>query len=193
MTLRAGLSYQLIIETAALLADQYGLETLTLTQIAEYLGVRKPSLYNHIGGLSDVQQGLAVFAMQELRIKLSDAAIGLSKRDAIMAIAKAYRRFAHERPGLYRAIVARPNRDNAAVKEAIQKLMHIIAIVLGAYKLNASDSTHALRGLRSLMHGFVSLEAAGWFVQPVERDESYHQLINTFIHGIEALAAERSK
>lgn len=185
MSTRAGLSFQRIIKTAAALADKDGLENVTLTAVADYLEVRKPSLYNHITGLPELRQGLAVFAMKELQIKISNAAIGKAKRDAIMAIAAAYRAFAHERPGLYGAIVASPDRENADLKEAIYSLMTVIKTVLEAYQLNEKDSIHALRSLRSVMHGFVALEAAGWFVQPVEKDESYEQMIDIFIRGIE--------
>ena len=39
---------------------------------------------------------------------------------------------------------------------------------------------HAIRGLRALMHGFVSLEAAGGFAMPLDLDESYHRLVEGF-------------
>ncbi len=41
------------------------------------------------------------------------------------------------------------------------------------YGLTGDDAIHAIRGLRALMHGFVSLEAAGGFAMPQDLDESY--------------------
>lgn len=184
--LRVKLDPQIIVETAAKIADANGLEQVTLTVIADYLKVRKPSLYNHINGLPELKGQLAVWGTNQLRIKISDAAIGKARQDAIEAIANAYRQFAKERPGLYKAIVSSPDRENLELKAAIEKLMAVIRMVLEPYHLSADDKTHAMRGLRSLMHGFASLEEAGWFAAPVDREESYQSAIHTFIRGIEA-------
>lgn len=176
----------MIIEVAAEIADVSGLDQVTLTAIANHLGVRKPSLYNHINGLPELKGQLAIWGTNELRVKIGDAAIGKAKHDAIVAIADAYRLFAKERPGLYRAIISSPDRDNLDLKIAIQKMMAVISMVLEPYNLSASDKTHGIRGLRSLMHGFASLEEAGWFAAPTEREESYQKLITIFIRGIES-------
>ena len=171
---------------AAEIADLNGLDSVTLAAVADRLGVRKPSLYNHVNGLPELRELLAIWGTHQLRAKISEAAIGKAKHDAILAIANAYRSFAHQRPGLYRAILSSPNRDNLELKAAIENMMTVISKVLEPYNLVSSDNTHAVRGLRSLMHGFVSLEAAGWFAAPVDREESYRRLINTFIHGIDS-------
>ncbi len=175
---------RLIIETvAAEIADLNGLEKVTLSAVANRLGVRKPSLYNHIDGLPELRAQLAIGGTNQLKLKISEAAIGKAKHEAIFAIAAAYRSFAHQRPGLYRAIVSSPDRDNLELKTAIQSLMMVIKTVLEPYHL--VESTHAVRCLRSLMHGFVSLEAEGWFVAPADKEESYRCLIATFVNGIE--------
>lgn len=177
----------MIIEAAAEIADRSGLEDITLTLVAEHLGVRKPSLYNHINGLPELRRGLAIWGTEQLKNSMGAAAIGKAKKDAVMAIAVAYREFAHRRPGLYRAIVATPDRGDPAMGKATKSLMAVIAAVIEPYNFSGHDTRHAVRGLRSIMHGFVALEAAGWFAAPVDRDESYTQLIKTFIRGIESL------
>ena len=186
MSNRVKLDRQIIVMTAAEIADADGLEKVTLTAIADRLGVRKPSLYNHINGLPELKGQLAIWGTNQLQTKISTAAIGKSKHNAITAIADAYRLFSHQRPGLYRAILSSPDRNNLELKTAIQNMMAIISMVFEPYDLVSSDNTHAIRGLRSLMHGFVALEAEGWFAKPIDRDESYHRLINTFIQGLES-------
>ncbi len=186
LSTRVKLDHQTIVTTAADIADVNGLENITLTAVANRLGVRKPSLYNHIAGLPELRGQLAIWGTNQLQAKISEAAIGKAKHDAITAMADAYRLFAKQRPGLYKSIVSSPDRNNLELKTAIQSMMAVISTVLEPYNLVASDNTHAIRGLRSLMHGFASLEAAGWFAAPIDREESYHLLINTFIRGIES-------
>jgi AcrR family transcriptional regulator len=183
---RGRVDKQCIVAVAAEIADLNGLDNVTLTAVADHLGVRKPSLYNHINGLPELKGQLAVWGTDQLRVKISNAAIGKARHDAIEAIAEAYRIFAKERPGLYRAIVSSPDRDNPELKVAIKKLMAVISTVLEPYQLSDSDKTHAIRGLRSLMHGFAALEEAGWFAAPIDREVSYQRLISIFIRGIES-------
>ena len=55
------------MEAAAALADEGGAgEELSLARLAERLGVRKPSLYNHVEGLSGLRRELALMALREL-------------------------------------------------------------------------------------------------------------------------------
>jgi AcrR family transcriptional regulator len=179
---RIKLTRSTIVATAAEIADLVGPSNVTLSAVADRLGVRKPSLYNHINGLPELKAQLAVWGTNQLKAKISEAAIGKSRQEAIFAIATTYRSFAHQRPGLYRAILSSPDRDNLELKAAIQGMMAIIRTVMEPYHL--ADSTHAVRCLRSLMHGFVSLEAEGWFAAPADKEISYQYLIATFISGI---------
>lgn len=186
VTIRVKLTRQVIIAAAAEIADLCGLENTTLSAVAKALKVQKPSLYNHIDGLPELRRELAIWGTNQLQAQISEAAIGRSKKEAIIAMASAYRFFAHRRPGLYRAIVASPDRESPSMREAITSMMAVLKAVLRSYHLKEEDTIHACRGLRSLMHGFVTLEAAGWFVSPGDREESYQQLIETFVRGIES-------
>lgn len=47
-------SKALVIETASQIADEQGLNSLSLKAVAEKLNVRTPSLYNHIESLDDL-------------------------------------------------------------------------------------------------------------------------------------------
>lgn len=182
---RVRLTRRIIVETAAELADRNGLESVTLTVLADTLAVRKPSLYNHINGLSELKILLAIWGTEELTKEISAAAIGKAKREAVVSIAATYRCFAQQRPGLYQAILASPDRNNTEWHTAIKNMMAVITAIMAPYHL--PEPIHAVRGLRSIMHGFIALEAAGWFAAPAEREKSYQYLIATFIDGIEAV------
>ncbi len=51
MARSVGIDRARVVEVAAELADANGLDQLTLAQVAARLGVRLPSLYNHVDGL----------------------------------------------------------------------------------------------------------------------------------------------
>ena len=57
--------------------------------------------------------------------------------------------------------------------------------MLAPYKLGDEEAIHAIRSLRSIVHGFISLEAASGFAMPVDLDASFHWLVNVFVAGLD--------
>ena len=55
---RAGLDKNIIVGCAAQMANEIGLENVTLKLIAKEFGVQTPSLYNHIKSLDDLKKQL---------------------------------------------------------------------------------------------------------------------------------------
>ena len=56
---RMGLDAERVVDAAAGIADAEGLEAVTLARVAGELGVRAPSLYNHVDGRDDVLRAIA--------------------------------------------------------------------------------------------------------------------------------------
>ena len=195
MSPKAGLDHTAVVQAAAALADESGIGQLTLADLAARLGVRTPSLYNHVAGLPGLHRDLALMGTRELVARLGRAAIGKSGDAAVLALCQAYRAFVNERPGLYAATVRsalltdQPDPElNAAQKDAVD----VVLMVLSAYQLNASNAIHAARGLRSLVHGFATLETADGFGIPLDLDISFQQLIQNYTAGLRARIAEDS-
>ncbi|MBD8464939.1 WHG domain-containing protein [Plantibacter sp. CFBP 8798] len=178
---RAGLSRARVVDEAAELADEVGLEGLTLAALAERLGVRQPSLYKHLDSLAGLRRSISLQAKGELGDVLLRAAVGRSGADAITVMAGAYREWALEHPARYTAAqwIAGPEdeEDAAASLGAIQ----VISDVLTAYELRGDDAIDAIRAFRSTLHGFVSLEAAGSFGLDRDLDRSFDRLVRGFV------------
>ena len=67
---RAGLDTEAVVAAAAGLADDVGLERLTLAGLAAALGIRTPSLYAHVNGLPDLRARMGARGARELAIQL---------------------------------------------------------------------------------------------------------------------------
>jgi AcrR family transcriptional regulator len=184
---RAGLSREAVVEAAASLADEEGLEGVTLAKLASRLGVRTPSLYNHVAGLEGLRRELALLGTRELGRRLGRAAVGKTTDEATFAMGKAYRDFVKERPGLYAATVrsyriSAPEDPELAAAEG--EALEVVLAVLASYGLSGEESVHAARGLRSIAHGFATLEVAGGFGMPLDLDESFRRLLRAFTAGL---------
>ena len=79
---RAGLSTAVVVAGAAAIADEVGLDRLTLAMVAKRFGVALPSLYKHVGGLDALLQKVSALAVAELAEELVAAAAGLAGADA---------------------------------------------------------------------------------------------------------------
>ena len=181
---RKGLDEGRVVDAAVVIADTDGLEAVTLARLAAELGVRAPSLYNHIDGRDGLRRGVALRGLRELTDALRDAAVGRSGPDALAAIAHAYRAFAHHHPGLYAATVAAPAPDDQEHLAAAGETLDVVLAVLRAWNLDGDDEVHAARTVRSALHGFVVLEAAGGFGIPVNLDASFDALVATLASGL---------
>jgi AcrR family transcriptional regulator len=182
---RVGLDQTTVVEAAAKLVDEEGIEQLTLGRLAERLGVRTPSLYNHIAGLPGLKHELALYCLRDLLNLVTRATIGKSRTEAIVALANAYRAYARETPGRYALTLQAPDPGDQELQAMAQQLVDVLRAVLAPYRLSQQDAIHAIRGLRSIVHGFISLEVAGGFGMPVDLDASFHWLIDAFIAGLE--------
>jgi AcrR family transcriptional regulator len=181
---RAGLSPAAVVAAAAELADANGLDAVTLAAVAGAVGVRTPSLYNHVGGLDDVRRGVALTALREIGDALRDAAVGRAGDDALVALAHAYRRYASEHPGRYAATQRAPAADDPDLAAAGARAVDALLAVLAGYGLQGDDAIHAARAVRSALHGFVALEAGGGFGIPVDLDESFDRMVAALARGL---------
>ena len=183
---RAGLSPTAVVDAAASLADAEGFRQLTLARVAAELGIKPPSLHKHVSCLASLHRELALRGLHEANRRMSRAAMGLSGDAALLAIAHAYRDFAIEHPGLYAASLRAPADADAEWAAAGADVVAIAVAVLSAYGLRGDEALHATRAVRAIIHGFVSLEAAGGFGMPLNLEESLDRLVLTFAHGLRA-------
>lgn len=172
-----------VVQVAVELADQRGFEAVTLAQVAAELNIRIPSLYNYVSGLSGLRYQMAVWGLRQATDQLRRAAVGKAGDEAVVAIANAYREFAHAHPGVYGAALRGAPTGDTELAAVGKEVVDVAAAVLAFYGFNGDDAVHAVRALRSVLHGFVDLELAGGFGLPLEPDESFRRLVYILIQG----------
>jgi len=184
MARSVGIDRARVVAAAAELADARGLEALTLAAVAEQLHVRLPSLYNHVDGLGGLRRELALLGARELSERLRTAALGKAGDAALLAMANAYRAYIVAHPGRYAATVRAPAAEDDALQQLAQSLIDTFLAVLAGYGLASDDALHAIRALRSIVHGFATLELAGGFGMQLDRDESFRRLLRSYLAGL---------
>ena len=66
------------------------------------------------------------------------------------------------------------------------EVIELILAVLRGYGLDGEPAIHAVRAIRSALHGFVTLEREGGFGLPVNINASYDNLVTMLDAGLAA-------
>jgi AcrR family transcriptional regulator len=156
------LSTQRLVQAGAELADEVGFEQVTVSELARRFEVKVASLYSHVKNSHDLKTRIALLALAELADGVADALAGRAGKDALSAVANAYRDYAREHPGRY-AATQFPLDPQTAAASAGGRHAQMMRAILRGYHLEEPDQTHAIRLLGSVFHGYVSLETGGSF------------------------------
>ena len=146
---RAGVTHERVVAEAAAVADEVGLERLTLAAIAQRFGVTLPSLYKHVDGLDALKRDLAVLGVRELTAALSAAAVGRARSDALHGIANAYRDYAKAHPGAPPRPSAHRTPTTTNIWPSAEAAFAVLVAVLDGYEITGEDAIDAVRSLRA--------------------------------------------
>lgn len=185
---KGGLDREAVVQAAASLVNKEGADALTINRLARELGIQPPSIYNHINGLAALWQELALLNTIALGERITTAAIGKSGPAAVRAIAQSYRAYIKAFPSLYQASLrASGNMEtpDPRLQAAEERVVWVTVAVVESFGLKGDKAIHAVRALRSVVHGFATLEISGGFGLPQDLDESFNRLIEMLIKGLE--------
>ncbi len=180
---RRGLDTGQVVDAAEELAGG-GLDQVTFARLAERLGVKPPSLYNHVRGRDELLRLITLRGLNGLHDVIGRAAAGLAGADALRATAHAYRDYARAHPGRYEATLAAPPAPDDELQAAAERLLATIAAILRGWDLEGDDAIDAIRIVRSALHGFVSLERQGGFAMARDVDATFERLVDTLVAGL---------
>lgn len=181
---KAGLTSDEVIDTAADLADEVGLERLTLAELAGRLGIRPPSLYNHIDGIDGLRRDLALRGAQAIAAAIRPLRARHDPDDALRAVCSSYRAFALEHPGLYAATTDVENLvDDSEVWSELTVIIDQLGATLAEMGIPASRHITVIRSIRSTLHGFVTLERTGAFGDFEDIDDGFDLMVDFLIAG----------
>lgn len=151
---------------------------LNLKMIAEHFNIKTPSLYNHIKSIEDLMDDLKAKTVLELGTALSKSIQGVGGKEAIRSLSYAYRSFAKSHPGVYELTIESPTNNHNHKKASDELLETILALYKDVPKKQA---IHKIRILRSMLHGFVSLEIGKGFGLPVGVDETFERMVSGYL------------
>jgi AcrR family transcriptional regulator len=189
-----------LLEAARQLLERDGPGALTVRAIAAQAGTSTMAVYSRFGGKDAVLQALYAHGFDILRRHLDGVPEAGSGRDAIVELARAYRRFALENPGLYRFMFETPlpgfdpslQRRWESLQETFAVLVDAVTRFIDEALAGEGDANVVSLLVWCTAHGHLSLELTnsplpGWIVEGPEAGESiFLQGVRSVLDGLAA-------
>jgi AcrR family transcriptional regulator len=182
---RVKITIDLIRQEAVSIVSEEGIHSLSLGELARRLGIKTPSLYNHIDGLNGLKKQIAIYGLEKLYEALASFKEMPADTELALELAYAYIAFVRNQPGLYEAMFLDKALQDDAFHHAANRVVDVVVYALTAFQIAPDQRIHIVRGLRSLIHGFVSIEQRGGFGIPILPDQSLDVMIRTYLRGID--------
>ena len=171
-----------VLAAAEAIVDEQGWDHLSMARLAGALGIKVPSLYNHVRDLETLRGELQVRTMAKLGAELQKAAMGRSGRDGIIKLATVHRDFARRFPGRYEGATREPH-DREAFADASATANAALLAVMRNQGLHGEEALTAELAVFASFHGFVLLENSGLLEGTVDMDKLFDRVVDAATHG----------
>jgi AcrR family transcriptional regulator len=175
-----------VFAAAEAIVDREGWRHLTMTALANELGVKVPSLYNHVPNLEALRGELQCRTLRSLGGVLERKAMGRSGPTAMKAVAEAFRAYANEYPGRYDLAMQEPvDRDafNASTLDASGALNAVIR----SYGIDDPNFELQVSAFAAL-HGALVLKHSHFFPELIDTDRIFDHLLEVVLDMLERAA-----
>ena len=146
---------QEILDAALALADERGLDAVSMRAVAERTGVTPMALYPHVGSKAALLDGMVGSLLAELPVPHS---AGKDWRDRLRALTRSARALTHRHPWASTLLFSRP----AVTPDAVRVVEQIYAALLDA-DVPAPQVPRLERLVSTVILGFAASEAGGRF------------------------------
>lgn len=186
---RAGLDKNIVIEKAAQLANQIGLENIQLKTLADSLNIQSPSLYNYIKGLDDLRHELMLYgwrSMEERMMEVS-ADAGDNGYAAWEAICRVFYSYATKNPGVFSAMLWYNKYQDDETKKVTERLFSTCLQIASTLSISEDHCNHLIRTFRAFLEGYCLLVNNNAFGHEFSVDESFNISLQVLIAGMKEL------
>jgi AcrR family transcriptional regulator len=160
-----------IVAAARALLEEEGRSALSMRRLAARLGVRAPSLYEHLPNKQALEAALISDGLAEWAT-LAERAVQ-DGGDRVTAVARAYRAYALQHPHLYRLMTERPLERRLLAPDVEGRGAQPVLDALGG-------EADAARAFWAFMHGMAINELNGRFPGEADLDAAWERGVSAF-------------
>lgn len=157
-----------------------GPDALNVNRVAQRLGIRTPSLYNHVTGADDLRRAVVLEVLERASLEVQQPEDESDAMAFIRALAHGMRHFAQSNANLYIFLMAAPlSWDADPYAPHWMRTQERFIDSVRRFNLPAHDQVHAARFLFASILGFIRLELRGSYAAQGYADESFDWMLDT--------------
>jgi AcrR family transcriptional regulator len=179
-----GVTKESVIRTASDIADSDGLGGVSLKAVAERLGIRTPSLYNHIVSLDDLLRDAAHAGMRTMNESMTQASVGVSGLAALKAVGTAYFGYVISHPGIYEIIQWANWHGNDETSSLFGTYRALVARIVESFDLKGKKKDVSVNLALSVMHGYSTLNVGAAFANPKKATAGLTEALEIAFSGL---------
>lgn len=173
-----------VILTASEIADEMGLNQISLKIIAERLHIKTPSLYNHISSLDELLHEIAHKGMKSMNTEMGQAAIGKAGDDAIKALGSAYLKYTVHHPGIYETIQWAFWHSTDETNEIFEAYQSLLTTLILSGNFPAAHLSEILTLLTGFLHGYITMNLRFALKDYARTESSLCEALDTILMGL---------
>lgn len=174
-----------VIQAASDIADEKGLNNLSLKTVAEKLNIRTPSLYNHINCLDELLRAVAHKGMRQMNERMKQAAIGKTGAVAIKAVSIEYLNYMIEHCGVYETIQWATWHGTEETSAIFDDYLSLLITLIKSCDFNPTHTNEILNMLTGIFHGYTTLQLRYAFSNPDKVRSDLCDALDTLLSGIQ--------
>jgi len=174
-----------LVAAVRAIAEDDGVDAVTMSAVAAAVGVRAPSLYKRAANRHELLRLAADDAASELGAEIARiVAASADPREVLAGTARALRALAARSPRVTTLLFCAPHPAASPSPDAVAPIM---ADLLGAVSaLTPGDALSAARTLTAWAYGFCTMEQNGGFRQGGDVDAAFERGLEIVLRGVVA-------
>lgn len=183
-----GVTEESIIEAAARIVNEQGEDALSLKGLAQDLGIKAPSLYNHVASLENVKERLMLYGWSHLEERMVRATMGVTGYEAMRRLCWAFYDYVEVNRGVFGIMMRYNKYSNEETVHSTERLLQQIQILMDSVGIGREDCVHVVRLLRSFLEGFFLITNNQELQQDNSIRESFEFSLSVLVEGFRAIA-----
>ena len=172
-----------VIKATSDLADEKGLNNVSLKAVAQKLNIRTPSLYNHIESLDNLLLEVAHNGMRDMNERMMKIAVGKIGKEAIKLVSIEYLNYMIEHPGVYEIIQWASWNGTEETAIIFNDYLSLLKTLICSCGFNPDKTTEILSMVTGMLHGYTTLQLRYAFSNPDKVRKELSEAIDTLLLG----------
>lgn len=184
-----GITEESIVQAAAEILNEQGEDALSLKGLAQKLGIKAPSLYNHVDSLEDVKKRVMLYGWARLEERMVRATMGIAGYDALKSLCNAFYDYVESNRGVFGVMMRYNKYRNEEIRRSTERLQQQLQVIAGPVGIPAEDCGHLVRMIRSFLEGFFMITNNEEMRQDETVRESFAFSLEVLVEGLRTVAA----